>query len=217
MRLFIDLFSGLGGASVAFDEDPRWKTVKIDNNPELVQHNRGLIVMDIANHEEVCRMIEQFIHLDGLCQVFIWASVPCHQFSWARQNSDNPRRVGQTAEDFDLTLFDATCQIIEHFKAMFDERGVSFMWAIENVHGAKPIFNEELMLHPRQEIGSVVLWGDFPLIPIMERDTWKHRKLEAKGSRSLRPNYRALTPRPISEGLLDAIMRQTTIFQFSGE
>ena len=46
MKVFIDLFSGLGGAAAAFDADPSWTTIKIDNNPILAEHNRGLILMD---------------------------------------------------------------------------------------------------------------------------------------------------------------------------
>lgn len=203
MKLFVDLFSGLGGASAAFDESPEWRTVKMDNNRELIEHNRGLIIQDLARWEEAIVMIENIIPLHEVEQMVIWASPPCDQFSWARAD----RTQGQTADDFDLTLFDASCQIIEHFRGIMP----NLHWVIENVHGAKPIFTEELGLHPRQEIGSVVLWGDFPLISIEHRDTWKHRKLDAKGSRTLRPNYRAVIPRPISDGLLHSLDRQTTL------
>ena len=207
MKVFLDLFSGLGGAARAFDESPNWRTIKIDNNPELIKHNRGLIIHDLAQWEEAILIIRNIVNFDEVVQLVIWASPPCDQFSWARQNGDNPRRMGQTAEDFDLTLFDAACQIIEHFRDLVP----NLHWIIENVHGAKPIFTEELGLHPRQEIGSVVLWGDFPLIPIEHRDTWKHRKLDAKGSRSLRPNFRAMVPMPISLGLLNSLEKQTTL------
>ena len=205
MKVFIDLFSGLGGAASAFDEDPSWHVIKIDNNPELLEHNRGLQIMDISDTQEVIRMLEsQFqngCHLN--CdKLVIWASPPCQEFSWARAD----RMQGQTAEEFDMTLLESTRQIIEHFQPEF--------WVIENVHGAKPIFNEELELNPRQEIGSIVLWGEFPLIGIRTRDDWMHRKLEAKGSRTLRPNNRAIIPYAVSEGLKSAIDEQKTLFDF---
>jgi len=205
MKVFIDLFSGMGGASKAFDEDPSWHVIKIDNNPELLEHNRGLQLMDISETQEVIRMLEsQFqngCHLN--CdKLVIWASPPCQEFSWARAD----RMQGQTAEEFDLTLFESTRQIIEYFQPE--------IWIIENVHGAKPIFNEELELNPRQEIGSIVLWGEFPLIGIRTRDDWMHRKLEAKGSRTLRPNNRAIIPYAVSEGLRSAIDEQKTLFDF---
>ena len=205
MKVFIDLFSGLGGAASAFDEDPSWHVIKIDNNRELLEHNRGLQIMDISDTQEVIRMLEsQFqngCHLN--CdKLVIWASPPCQEFSWARAD----RRQGQTAEEFDMTLLESTRQIIEYFQPE--------IWIIENVHGAKPIFNEELELNPRQEIGSIVLWGEFPLIGIRTRDDWMHRKLEAKGSRTLRPNNRAIIPYAVSEGLRLAIDEQKTLFDF---
>ncbi len=205
MKVFIDLFSGMGGASKAFDEDPSWHVIKIDNNPELLEHNRGLQLMDISDTQEVIRMLEsQFqngCHLN--CdKLVIWSSPPCQEFSWARAD----RIQGQTAEEFDLTLLESTRQIIEYFQPE--------IWIIENVHGAKPIFNEELELNPRQEIGSIVLWGEFPLIGIRTRDDWMHRKLEAKGSRTLRPNNRAIIPYAVSEGLRSAIDEQKTLFDF---
>ena len=205
MKVFIDLFSGLGGAASAFDEDPSWHVIKIDNNPELLEHNRGLQIMDISDTQEVIRMLEsQFqngCHLN--CdKLVIWASPPCQEFSWARAD----RMQGQTAEEFDMTLLESTRQIIEYFQPE--------IWIIENVHGAKPIFNEELELNPRQEIGSIVLWGEFPLIGIRTRDDWMHRKLEAKGSRTLRPNNRAIIPYAVSEGLKSAIDEQKTLFDF---
>ena len=52
MKVFIDLFSGLGGASAAFDGDRFWHTIKIDNNPELVPLNRGLKLMDLAEDRD---------------------------------------------------------------------------------------------------------------------------------------------------------------------
>jgi len=205
MNIFIDLFSGTGGAAQAFDASPSWRTIKIDNKEELLEHNRGLYLMDVSNTSEVIAMIEH--QLDSMLipinKVVIWASVPCDQFSWARQNGDNPRRMGQTLDDFDLTLLDSTRQIIEHFQPDY--------WIIENVHGAKPIFNEELDQPPTQEIGSIVLWGDFPLIPIHDRANFKHRKMDAKGTRELRSVWRARTPSQISFGLMAAIECQKTL------
>jgi hypothetical protein len=206
MNVFVDLFSGLGGASHAFDESPDWCTFKIDNNPELLEFNRGLHILDIADTETVIRMIENM-----LCEIghrfhetmVIWASPPCNQFSWARQNGDNPRRKGQTAEEFDMTLFDAALDIIEHFSPDH--------WIIENVLGAVPIVEHEYSMTPTQQIGSIVLWGNFPSIALQSRDDWSHRKLDAKGSRSLRPNWRAKIPQSVSFGLLDSLARQRTL------
>lgn len=199
-NVFIDLFSGLGGASAAFERAPNWRTIKIDNNTELLEHNRGLFVMDISDTDEVIAMIEQQIDwMDVKDKLVIWASPPCTEFSWARAD----RIGGQSSDEFDLTLLDATRQIIEHFHPDY--------WVIENVHGAEPIFNDELELTPTQKIGPIVLWGDFPLIPIHDRANFKHRKMNAKGSRTLRPNFRAKIPWEISQGLLCSIECQRSL------
>jgi len=202
MKIFIDLFSGLGGASQAFEAATDWRTIKIDNNIELLDHNRGLQILDISDTEEVIRMIEtQFpngCHLN--CdKLVIWASPPCTEFSYANAT----RNHRQTAEDFDLTLIEAALQIIDHFQPDH--------WIIENVHGLVPIMDSEFNMMPTQSIGSIVMWGDFPLIGIRARDSWLHRKLDAKGSRSLRPNYRAKIPEGISSGLLASLECQTSL------
>jgi len=199
LNIFIDLFSGLGGASAAFERSPNWHVIKIDNNPELLEHNRGLWLYDISDTQEVINAIHSYCNPFEADKLVIWASPPCNEFSWARAD----RMGGQTADEFDLTLLESTRRIIEHLAPDY--------WVIENVHGAKPIFNEELEAPPTQEIGPVVLWGDFPLIPIHDRANFRHQKLSAKGSRTLRPNFRAMIPWEISQGLLCAIECQRSL------
>jgi len=203
--VFIDLFSGLGGAARAFDDATDWHVIKIDNNPELVEHNRGLHIMDISQTDEVIRMLEHM-----LCEIghrfhekmVIWASPPCTEFSYANAN----RHSLQDPDDFDLTLIEASLDIINHFQPDH--------WIIENVHGAVPIIHQEFGILPTQSIGSIVMWGKFPLIGIRTRDSWVHRKLDAKGTRALRPNNRAKIPLAVSEGLLSSIESQKTLFDF---
>lgn len=200
MKVFIDLFSGLGGASAAFDEDPSWHTIKIDNNPELVPLNRGLKLMDLSDVPQTIHaltlMLTKYSHDHHVEKVVLWMSPPCNQFSYA--NANRP-------EEPDLTLLEACRSYAHHFQYIVD------YWIIENVQGAIETFTDELERSPTQQIGPVVLWGSFPLIPIRTRDDWKFRKMEAKGSRTLRPNYRAIIPYPISEGLRDAIDHQKTL------
>jgi len=202
MNVFIDLFSGLGGASHAFDEHPDWQTIKIDSNTELLEYNRGLHILDISRTQEVIRMIESYFpnacHLNSE-RLVIWASPPCTDFSYARTD----RTHTQTADDFDLTLLDSTRQIIEHFQPD--------AWIIENVQGARPIFNEELKRTPTQELGRIILWGDFPLISIRTRDSYSHFKMVTTGSRTLRPNWRAKIPQAVSYGLLESLTLQKSL------
>jgi len=198
-KVFVDLFSGLGGAARAFDESNHWCTLKIDIKEELIEHNRGLILLDISRVDEVIRIIRAYLDNLAPTKLVIWASPPCEQFSYANA-SRNP-------DDFDMTLFDAAAEIIKTLEPDH--------WVLENVRGARSVFSEELGQQPTQEIGSVILWGNFPLIPIAERDAYEHKKMSAKGSRVLRPNYRALIPYEISKGLRDAIDCQTTLTSFS--
>ena len=203
MKVFIDLFSGLGGASAAFDLAPDWVVIKYDNNPELVEHNRGLEILDLndvptAIHSIRLRVSELMeAKMTGLQKLVIWASPPCNEFSYA--NATRP-------DEPSLDLVNAAREIIEYFDPDF--------WLVENVQGARPYFNEIFGRPPTQEIGPVILWGHFPLIPIRTRDEWKHRKMESKGTRLLRPNMRAIIPLPISEGLLDTIAHQQTLFDY---
>lgn len=198
MKVFIDLFSGLGGAARAFDESPEWCTLKIDNKEELIEHNRGLILLDISNVHETCRIIQAYLDNLAPTKLVIWASPPCEQFSYAN--------AARAPDDFDMTLFDAAVEIIKTFQPDH--------WVLENVMGAREVFSEELGQRPTQQIGSVILWGHFPLIPIAERDAYEHKKMNAKGSRVLRPNYRALIPYQISKGLRDAIDHQRALTSF---
>ena len=198
MKVFIDLFSGLGGAARAFDESPEWTTIKIDNKQELIEHNRGLILLDISNVHETCRIIQAYLENLAPTKLVIWASPPCEQFSYAN--------AARAPDDFDMTLFDAAMEVIKTFQPDY--------WVLENVLGAREVFSEELGQRPTQEIGSVILWGQFPLIPIAARDVFAHKKMSAKGSRVLRPNYRALIPYQISLGLRDAIDHQRSLTSF---
>lgn len=199
MKVFVDLFSGLGGAAKAFDESDEWCTLKIDIKEELIEHNRGLILLDISRVDEVVRIIRAYLEHLAPTKLVVWASPPCEQFSYAN--------AARNPDDFDMTLFDAAMSII---KTLDPDH-----WILENVRGARSVFSEELGQQPTQEIGSVILWGNFPLIPIAERDAYEHKKMSAKGSRVLRPNYRALIPYAISKGLRDSIDHQRTLTSFS--
>ena len=205
MNIFIDLFSGLGGASVAFDESPSWHTIKIDNNPVLLEHNKGLHIMDLAQVDEVLRFIEhtiQQIHVEssyGVEKVVVWASPPCQQYSFANANR-NP-------DMFDNTLLMCTIDYLYHINPDYH--------IIENVKGAIEEFNDILQTTWRQRINAMYLWGHFPLLAFRDSDCLQHhKKLDAKGSRKLRPNFRALVPRVVSEALLTAIECQRLITDY---
>ena len=59
------------------------------------------------------------------------------------------------------------------------------------------------------------LWGHFPLIAFRDTDALQHhRKMDAKGTRALRPSNRAIIPRPVSIALLDVLEHQKLITDY---
>jgi len=70
----LDLFSGLGGASRAMQEDEKWEVITVDINPKF----NPTICADIL--ELTPKDFKKYGHFD-----LIWASPPCTYFSIARQ------------------------------------------------------------------------------------------------------------------------------------
>ena len=104
-KVFIDLFCGLGGASSAFCEENEWKVIRIDNNPELLDHVRGMWVLDMNRPGDVLATITAHLYDIEVDELFVWASPPCTEFS-----TKNPNRDEFT---FDLALLENTIVVIE--------------------------------------------------------------------------------------------------------
>lgn len=200
MKVFIDLCTSLGGAAKAFDDHDDWRTIKIDNARYLLDHHQGMILQDITEVETTLSIINQILEGWGFDRardtLVIWASPPCNQFSFANAARDESQ--------FDFTVLEACMDIIDRLPWDY--------WIVENVMGAVPAFSEILEHYPRQSIGPIYLWGHFPLIGIEDRTSYQHSKLEAKGSRLLRPHNRALIPIAVSEGLRLSLDTQRTLF-----
>jgi hypothetical protein len=201
-RLMIDLFAGLGGASEAFVQHPDWNVVRIDNNPDLIEHVPDLQLMSI---EEVHANLSVY---QGMKIDLIWASPPCTDFSngysspkskWARENPDQEYKP-------DMTLLKLTIEIIEALKPRY--------WIIENVKGSQKYFNELLGV-PKVIHDPYYLWGNFPLFSFKLQPG--HRKIhdEDRLGRSLRSNVRALIPIELSEACRQSIQYQTKLDQYS--
>ena len=197
MKLMLDLYSGLGGASEAFLRDQGWHVDRIENNPEL-EDVPNTILHDV-------KLLKGTYIFDTQYD-FIWASPPCLEFSVAY---NAPRSVAQRrGEPYspDLSLVLAAKAIIDELKPRY--------WAIENVVGAlsylKPILGE-----PRQIVGPFVIWGVFPNIHLPPG--WAHSKSKGDtwSSDSLRANRRALIPLEVSEAFKDAIESQRTLYYFA--
>jgi hypothetical protein len=193
MKLMIDLFSGLGGASEAFVNSNEYAVLRYDNNPCLAEVPLTQIC-DLTEFEIKCRHDIEFI----------WASPPCVGFSTAYNAPKSmAARNGEEYEP-DMTLVNRAYEIIQELKPKW--------WIIENVSGASKDF-EELLGKPRQIIGPFLLWGSFPLIP-MSRD-FEHLKAENDDRHSpLRANIRAKLPIEISRAVLETLENQRSIFDF---
>lgn len=200
MKVFIDLFAGLGGASEAFYHDPSWKVLRIDNNEELLPHCDGLIISDITDYEGTMRIIKALLPAT-LTKLVVWASPPCLEFSNAyNAPAAEAARAGIPFEP-SVDCLHAALDIIEALSPNF--------WYIENVKGAIQIFSEEIGMKFRQSLGQFYLWGSFPLIPL-PGDNRKIRKNDSRWS-PLRSNIRAKLPFLYSKYLLTSIDHQTTL------
>ncbi len=205
MKVFIDLFCGLGGASSAFCAAPGWKVIKIDNNPDLIPHVHGMILADIHDTDNIKSIITAllFEHTDEIEQIVVWASPPCTEFSLA--NANRP-------EEPDMSLLMATKDIIEWIVTGEDTSKMNPLWAVENVKGAIDWFNEELEMPWHQRIGPFFLWGTIPWIDFRDAGSKQHKKTGInKGTRALRPNLRAKIPNDVSQALLDSLELQTKL------
>jgi len=197
MKTMVDMFSGLGGASEAFYQSKNWVIWRYDNNP-LLKEVPGSIISDhmfqfvVSGHE-------------GKNIDLIWASPPCREFSggWASPKSIHSRIKGEKEKySPDITLLKQTIETINRVKPK--------TWVIENVVGSIKYF-EPLLGKPRQIIGSVVLWGNFPLLPL-SANFKELKKFKDPGSQNpLRSNYRAKIPFEISESLRDTLDYQKTL------
>ena len=189
MKVMLDLFSGLGGASEAFVQ-AGWTVIRVENNPELahVPHTLTLDCLEWADW------------IDNLPPVdLIWASPPCDEFSLA-YNAPGPR-AQRAGRDFhpDMKCVRATMDIIDALKPR--------NWVVENVHGSishiKPLMGKHT-----QKIGPCYLWGNFPHI-IMGSEFVHPSKTAIWGATG--KQERALIPFELSFGLLSAIRNQTTL------
>jgi len=196
MKLMLDLFSGLGGASEAFMDHDGWQVTRFENNPAL-----GWVLNTKLIDVEKLIQVHPPGGLHGAFEL-IWASPPCREFSRGfAAPGPTAQREGRDFEP-DMKLVEAAKRIIDELKPKY--------WVIENVIGAIPHF-EELLGNPRQIIGPFVLWGNFPFISMpvnyvhlkSENDTWS--------SDPLRANRKALIPFEVSQALLSALESQTLL------
>ena len=200
---FLDLFSGLGGASEAFVSDDNWTVLRIDNNPLL----GGVPFTVIDDVKSVLSRLPRERAMEWPKLDCIWASPPCVDFSGGFNSPKSiAARNGKLGEyQPDMQLLTTAIDIIEIVQPKY--------WVIENVVGSiryfKPILGE-----PRQIIGPYVLWGNFPMLSVDKGGLKSKKDKDVWSSNPLRANYKAKVDFAISAGLKDAIEKQTCILDF---
>ncbi len=198
----LDLFCGLGGASQAMIDHPDWEVIRIDNNPDLLQH-LSFICKDVEEVLDELNGLSMRPHVD-----LLWASPPCTEFSEGYNSPKCKHRRSNSEEEYqpDMSLVETTLKIIEALKPRY--------WIIENVKGAVKFF-EPLLGPPKVIIGPYYLWGNFPLFDAKLQPGYSKEKDEDRYGRKLRPNARALVPIEISEACRQSIQYQKRLDDYS--
>lgn len=204
---FLDLFSGMGGASEAFLEDTdNWTVLRIDNNQLLA----GVPNTMIDNIKTLPGRIKQN-YIPGTIQPgrieTIWASPPCREFSNAYSSPKSiwGREHGLDSYEPDMSLLKSAIETINIVDPKY--------WIIENVVGSIRYFREYLG-EPRQIIGPYVLWGNFPILHVDETKLESKSSKDVHSSNPLRSNYKAKVDFEISSSLKSAIENQKSLFEY---
>lgn len=198
MKHFLDLFSGLGGASEAFIQDnDNWTVLRIDNNP-LLASVPNTVMDDVKS---LARRIHGSQHTIDV----VWASPPCREFSTAYNAPRSVAARGGIPYEPDMSLLHAAIDIIKTVKPRY--------WIIENVVGSIRYFAEELG-EPRQIIGPYVLWGNFPTFAVDESKLESKKSKDKHSANPLRSNYKAKVDFEISQALKEAVENQKSIFHY---
>lgn len=181
MKVMLDLFSGLGGASEAFVQ-AGWRVIRVESNPELayVPHTLTLDCLEWAD------WIDNLPPID-----LIWASPPCQEFSLAyNAPAAKAQREGRRFNP-DMRCVNAALDIIEALEPRH--------WIIENVHGSVSHFAPLLGRHT-QKCGPCYLWGNFPWLNVPKTAFQRSKTQNMTGSQN-----RSLIPFELSFALLDSI------------
>lgn len=201
MLRVLDLYSGLGGFSEAFllagDE-----VVRVENNPIL----EGVACTTIQDVLAVRDRLHLFYAQGQSIREYdvLLAGPPCREFSLAfNAPQAQAQRTGEEYEP-DMTHVEAILDIVRITKPRY--------WIIENVRGSEKHF-AKLRLLPVQTHGPHVLYGHFPMFAPGPLPLKKHK--DKTSSDPLRMNHKALIPFALSSSLRQAIVEQTTLFDFA--
>lgn len=198
----LDLFGGLGGFSEAFVRSGD-EVLRVENNPLLseVPHTTQQDVIEMLNRLQDYEQKGQPIRDYDV----LLASPPCYEFSLAH---GAPQAIASRKGEFadyqpDMTMVEAVLEIVRITKPKF--------WIIENVRGSIRHF-EKLGLKPQVINGAFVFYGKFPKFGYVE--TPSKQDNDPGPHNPLRSNHRAKIPLELSIAIREAIVSQTSIFDF---
>ncbi|HIO21302.1 MAG TPA: DNA cytosine methyltransferase [Nitrospirales bacterium] len=186
MKRMLDLFSGLKGASQAFSDDESWEVVTVDINPDMEPD----IVCDLTVWQSKLFDLGEFD--------LIWASPPCIEFfrvlaPWCDEYGEPP----------DLALVNAAMEIISWYQPK--------TWVIENTESGHR-FIDGVLGGYRQKLGPFYMWGNFPLLANVKIPRDHKSQNDVWSTNPMRSAIKAKVPLEISQGLMDAINGQCTLF-----
>ena len=202
MKLMIDMFGGLGGASEAFLDDKEWIVWRIDNN-QLLEDVPNMQITD-----DMFGLLRHYNAIENKQIELVWASPPCREFSHGFNSPVSKMRRGEEGfENFipSTEILENTIDTIQILKPKF--------WVIENVVGAikwfKPFLGE-----PTQIIGSQVLWGNFPFIHMPPKFKANKSNNDSWPGDPLRANKKAVIPYQLSMRLKITITEQRQLTEW---
>ena len=206
--IFIDLGSGLGGASEAFMNDPKWEVFRFDNSPH-VQDVPNTVMMDLTD-PKAPQMIYDYVFQNCVMsnpfgRIIIWASPPCEQ--WSQGYASQLNKAKRKGEVFipDLRVLNGIMKTIHLFDPEY--------WYVENVVGGQP-FIDPLLGPARLKHRPWIIWGDFPLFDIRLPHNYKSKNDKASSRDPLRYWKRSKIPLEISQALKSSLTGQKRLEDF---
>lgn len=199
----LDLFSGLGGFSEAFVRSGD-EVLRVENNP-LLSEVPNTTMQDVLTMRDRLHLFyaqgQPIREYDVLL-----ASPPCDEFSLAYSAPQAIACRNGEFEDYDpdMTLVEAVLEIVRITKPKF--------WIIENVRGSIRHF-KKLGLEPKTINGAFVFYGKFPRFGFVKTPCKADN--DPGPSNLLRSNHRAMIPIDLSIAIREAIVSQTSLFDFA--
>jgi len=177
-KVMLDLFVGLGGASNVFRKNG-WQVYGLDNDPRF--------------NADFCCDIKNWVPPEWLHADFVWASVPCTEYSRFIQRGLFPDEPLP-----DMTLYHSAKRIIEKLQPAY--------YVIECVRGAVRFFGDGY-----RSFGPYYLWTNLPDFGL-HRGRFKYKKGDVTKGHALRASYRSKIPWELSCAIYKAVSDQGFLF-----